>query len=144
MQHSFINFIQFKAHFTPTYIEHIPDSSEQTSVSMTSLYNHLYTVISQEAVIQLPPPVPGVQARQADSAADQTQLQQTSLGIVLALLAVITFYVTTLHLHFAQHRLENHAMCGITTGGQVGGILGIAFFKAFSIISGRMLFRLRD
>ena len=125
MQHSFINFIQFKAHFTPTYIEHIPDSSEQTSANMTSLYNHLYSVISQEAAIQLPPPVPGVQARQADSAADQTQLQQTSLGIVLALLTIVTFQLGTLL--FTKHRLENHAMCGITTGGQVGGILGIAF-----------------
>ena len=110
---------------------------------MTSLYNHLYSVISQEAVIQLPPPVPGVQARQADSAADQTQLQQTSLGIVLALLTIVTFQLGTLLFTNTKPRLENHAMCGITTGGQVGVILGIAFFIAFSIISGRMLFRLR-
>ena len=141
MRHSVINFIQFKPHFTPTYIEHIPDSSELTSANMTSLYNHLYSVISQEA-IQLPPPVPGVQARQADSAADQTQLQQTSLGIVLALLTIVTFQLGTLL--FTKPRLENHAMCGITTGGQVGVSLGIAFFIPFSIISGRMLFRLRD
>ena len=85
---------------------------------MTSLYKPQYSELTQEAArLHVPPPVPNVQARQADSA--QADPLKNSLVVFSAMLGLQlgSFLLGTAQ---PRHKLENHAMCGIPTGGQVG------------------------
>ena len=91
--------------------------------------------------LHLPPRVPS-NTRQDDSAAPDTlRLSDTHLVAVSAVLAWLGVQLVFFLLS-KRHKLENHSMCGITTGGQVGTTCNVstAFVSKCSLFSGRMLF----